>query len=358
MPKVVSFIGGILLLGFTVNTAQAAFNALYVFSDSISTTTNNPATGPYYYGQRYSNGRVWVEVLAQRQGLPYDPNKNWSYFGDTSTDLVAHVSSFQPPGDASNGLFIIWVNCADLYYPAYYSGSNTNAWTNAINQSQINHYKAVTNLYFAKGVRTLILPNVVDLSTIPLFNASSSAKVIHQMCANYNVAFSGTMNRIRAACPNLTLYSPDFFSLLTNILAYPTNYLVTNALYGGLSVDALDDPALNNKTTNGPGANYIFWDEKDPSAKVHMWMANLAQQLMSPAQISGITVFSGSNRLDLANVPIGQNGLVLDCTNLAAPAWKTNVNFTGTNLAQSVYVTNSGSPWYYRLRYLYSWTWP
>ena len=48
-------------------------------------------------------------------------------------------------------------------------------WTNAINQSQTNHYKAVTNLYFAKGARTLIMPNVVDISTIPDFNTSVNA---------------------------------------------------------------------------------------------------------------------------------------------------------------------------------------
>ena len=33
----------------------------------------------------------------------------------------------------------------------------------AINQSQTNHLQIITNLY-AKGVRTLILPNAVDIS--------------------------------------------------------------------------------------------------------------------------------------------------------------------------------------------------
>jgi phospholipase/lecithinase/hemolysin len=231
-------------------------------------------------------------------------------------------------------------------------------WTSAINQSQTNHYKAATNLYFAKGARTLIMPNAVDISTIPKFNGSDNANFIHLRCLDYNVAFSNTMNRIRASCPDLTLYAPDFFTLLTNILAHPTNYLVTNALYDGLSIDAFDDPALSNRTTNGPGTNHIFWDEKDPSAKVHAWMANTAQQLISPAQIGQLVAFNGSNRLDLANVPIGQNGLVLGCTNLAMPSWKTNATFVGTNMEQSVYVLATNAPAYYRLRYLYSWTWP
>ena len=44
--------------------------------------------------------------------------------------------------------------------------------------SQANHLQIITNLY-AKGVRTLILPNAVDISEIPAFNAGSLAPVMH-----------------------------------------------------------------------------------------------------------------------------------------------------------------------------------
>ena len=349
---------GFLLFGSAVFPAQAAFSNLYVFGDSISTTTNNPATGPLYYGQRYSNGRVWVEVLAQRQGLTYNANQNWSYFSNTSTTLVANVSSFNAPSDASNALFVIWVNNSDLYYPALYDGSSMSQWTSAINQSQTNHYKAVTNLY-AKGARTLIMPNVVDISTIPKFNTDANTAFIHQECIDYNVAFSNTLNRIRASCPNLTLYTPDFFTLLTNLLAYPANYGVTNALLSGLSIDAVESiPSLT--VTNNPGTNYIFWDNMDPTAKVHMWMANTVQQLISPVRISQITSLNGSNQLIMANVPIGQNGLVIGRTNLVLGNWTTNANanFNSISATQSVFIKPSGPQWFYRLKFPYSWTWP
>jgi phospholipase/lecithinase/hemolysin len=349
------------LLGAAVVPAPAAFTMLQAFGDGISSTTNNPAIGPYYYGQRYSNGRVWVEVLAQRQGLVLYSTNNWSYFGNTSTSLVASVSNYTAPSgvNMSNILFVIWVNCADLFYPALNNGTDMNAWTNAMNLSLTNHFKAITNFY-QKGARTLIMPNVVDLSTIPQFNTSANTNFVHQRCLDYNIAFAATLNRARtnSLYPGLTIYAPDFFTLLTNILASPASYSVTNALYSGHSIDVIYDPSLANKYTNGPGTNYIFWDRTDPSAKVHMWMANTAQQLISPAQISQLIAFNGSNRLALANVPIGQNGLVLSCTNLAAPIWKTNATFVGTNVAQSVYVAATNAPAYYRLRYLYSWTWP
>ena len=268
MQKIISLVVGISLFGFTVVPVQAAFSNLYVFGDSISTTTNNTSGLSFYYGQRYSNGRVWVEVLAQRQGLTYDPNKNWSYFYNSSTTMLANVSSFKAPLDASNALFVIWVNCADLWFPAMYSGTSMSQWTSAINQSQTNHYKAATNLY-AKGARTLIMPNAVDVSTIPEFDQSANVSFIHTECLAYNVAFSNTLNRIRASCPNLTLYTPDFFTLLTNLLAHPANYGLTNALCDGASIDAVDAVSCDSYTypsaaTNGYGTNYIFWDTAGP----------------------------------------------------------------------------------------------
>jgi hypothetical protein len=174
------------------------------------------------------------------------------------------------------------------------------------------------------------------------------------------------VKRIRASCPNLTLYTPDFFTLLTNLIAHPASYGVTNALGDGLSIDALDaiNYGMPNANTNGFGTNFIFWNIDNPTAMVHTWMANLVQQLISPAQISKITPVNGSNRLELANVPIGQNGMVIGCTNLALPAWKTNLlsngtnTFLSTNTTQAVYVLSSSPVWYYRLSFPYSWTWP
>jgi len=102
----------------------------------------------------------------------------------------------------------------------------------------------------------------------------------------------------------------------------------------------------------------------DPTAKVHMWMANTAQQLISPVRISKITELKGSNRLDMANVPVDQNGLVLGRTNLLLGNWTTNAFsnstnvFNSTNVTQTIFVPASGPVWFYRLLFPYSWTWP
>ena len=72
------FTASVLLLGSLSARAEAQFTSLYVFGDGMCTTTNNGSGYAWYYGNRFCNGRVWVEVLSQWQGLTYNSNKNWS----------------------------------------------------------------------------------------------------------------------------------------------------------------------------------------------------------------------------------------------------------------------------------------
>ena len=360
MKRFVRFTLCIWLLGPLVFPAQAAFTSLYIFGDGASTTTNGPG-GPYFYGKRFSNGRVWVEVLAQWQGLTYDSNKNWSYYGHDSTNMLNHVTSFSAP-DASNALFVVWCADADFVWNALYSGTNITTWTNALNQCLTNHFKAITNLY-TKGVRTLVMPNAVDITKVPyyVYYAAANRAFIRQRAIDFNTAFAATLNQVRTSTnySGLTIFEPDFFTLLDNILANPAAYGLTNALDSkGRSIDALGDTNLINKSLDGPGTNYIFWDNLDPGAKAHAVMADTAQQLISPVRISQITALNGANRLDVANIPIGRGGFVEGHTNLVVGGWTTVQNINSTNTPQTIFVPASGPLQFYRLRFPFAWSWP
>ena len=373
---------GVLLLGLAVLPANAAFTSLYVFGDSLSSTADG--TGSLYYGGRDSNGRVWVEVLAQRQGLTYDATKNNSYWNHTSAQVVTDVKKFSVPPNVANDLFIVWVCNADTFDAATAATPLSPTQWQATNiLSQANHLQIITNLY-AKGVRTLILPNAVDLSEIPAFNVGSLAPAMRAGCVDYNIRFSNTINQARALCPGLKIYALDFATLLNNVLTNAANYGLTNALSSrGFSIDAYSDASIKNLTVNGQGTNYIFWDSQDPSAEFHEVIADVVQQSLSPVQISRITAFDGSNRLDVVNMPVGLNGFVDNSTNLASASWTTLQNITSTNTTQSVFVltpvvTNTSSAFvpaysglpepggtvvvtalqFYRLHFPYAWSWP
>jgi len=347
--------------GLGIFPAGAAFTSFYVFGDSLSTVTNNSVIAYGYYGNRYSNGRVWVEVLAQRLGLTFNlANNTNAFWGNTSSNLVGEVNSYVPPPDASNALVVIWVNNADLYFPASDQPPTLTGFNTVISQAQTNHYYAITNLY-AKGIRNLVMPNVVDISTIPAFNSNPGYKsLFHQASTNYNAVFYTVLNQARTNCPGLTIYVPDYFALLTNLMAYPASYGVTNALQNGVSIDAL--AALGNPSlTNGPGTNYIFWDYIDPTALVHSIMASVAQQLIAPVQLqlNRIVPANGSNQLVVVNMPIGMNGFVLSTTNLTPALWLTNSpGFTSQTNMPSISVPIAGPQQFYRLYFPWQWSWP
>jgi phospholipase/lecithinase/hemolysin len=148
------------------------------------------------------------------------------------------------------------------------------------------------------------------------------------------------------------------FSLLDDILAHPANYGVTNVLYQGQSIDAMHDLTLTDASLNGPGASYIFWDDMDPTAKVHAAMADVAQQLLSPAQIANLALLGASNRLDVVSLPLGLGGSVDRRPNIVLGSWTSVTNFSSTSAAQSIFVPATTAPQFYRLRFPFAWSWP
>ena len=349
----------LVLLATPVAPAQGGLSSLYVFGDGVSTTTNNinPSVAYLYYGHRFCNGRVWVEVLAQRQGLPYDPARNWSYFGHYSTELVANLNRFTAP-DAGTALVVVWVSDADFVYtlnnidPPYNTNLHLPTWTAAINQSLTNHWLAIQSLY-AKGARQIVMPNAVDISKVPYYAylASADQLFVRQRVIDFNTGFAALINQARASLPGLTIHVPDFFAVLDDIWAHPADYGLVNP-----GIDAVDDPALADKSLNGPGTNYVFWDYLDPTAKSHAIMADIAQQIISPVRIENVVPVGTNNRLDLVNVPVGRNGFVDTSTDLAN--WMPGPAITSTHASQSVFVPATGPSQFYRLRFPSSWTWP
>ena len=384
----------VLFFGTNLFPAHAAYSSLYVFGDTLSATADiNSPGGSYFYGQRWSNGRVWVEVLAQRQGLTFDAIKNNSYWDHNSSLLLNELSSFTPPADVANALFIVWVCNADTFDTAMPQYTKLSQWQAANAASQANHLQIIAKLY-AKGVRNLVLPNAVDISKIPAFNAGTTYTAMeHAGCVDYNLKFSNTINQARALYRDLKIYTPDYFTLLNNVITNAAYYGLTNALSTrGFSIDAFSDSSIDKLTLNGRGTNYIFWDAQDPTAKFHAVIADVAQQIISPVQIKQVALLNDLNRLDLINVPVGLNGFVegITVTNQTPPGWTTVQGFNSTKTTQSLFVvapqfppfladTNSGGgsidpshpgtntgpgvvqptqEQLYRLRFPFAWNWP
>jgi len=362
-------------------TAHANFASIYIFGDSVSATTTNNASPAYntdYYGKRYSNGRCWVEVLAQRQGLGANSitNINWAYssnnlsfYGHYSQVLVTNVFKFTAPGNASNCVFVIWVanadlvgDCLDLNIGAdggnFSNGTNLLVWQTNLNLHLTNHFKAITNLY-AKGMRTLVAPNAVNIILAPEFNQNTDINYktfVRQRIVSFNANYAALMQQLQVSYPDLKIYVPDMFSIFDHVVTNPVPFGFTNALYNGQPIDALE--YLANASTNTQATNFVFLDAVSPTARMNELFADVAQQALSPVQLTGMAQTDVSNRLDVANLPVGLNGTVLYATNLMQNVWLTNSTFSSLTVTQSVFVYPTNSQRFYLLKFPYAWTWP
>ena len=144
--------------------------------------------------------------------------------------------------------------------------------------------------------------------------------------------------------PGLRIYLVDNYALLSNVLSAP-------ALYGftvTTNEDALDDPNLTDKSFNGPGANYVFWDRIHPTTKMH---AVIGAAAFSAVGVQLHIVPSGTNfTLAVGNLYPGLPYTIQSSTNLTS--WSNYDAFTATATNTTVALTNGmGGNAFYRVAY-------
>jgi phospholipase/lecithinase/hemolysin len=298
--------------------ARASFTSLYAFGDGLSTTTApSLSQADYFEGRRYCNGRIWIEVLCQWQGITYVEARNKSLYSNTSDKLVTYANSFValPPQERATSLFVVWCVNADFidYLPPLpYTSANIPAWTTFINGSIARHELAINTLY-GKGMRTIILPNSANVAKAPFFGIDQDdVNFVRARAIQFNVALQALIANLKSAHPDLVIYQPDVFTLFESVLANPTTYGITKT-----NIDAIED--LGNPSFTGPGASYLFWDDQHPTAKFQMLLADLSQQLISPAKVTSATFSSTTGQIQVANIPLGRDGIVQTSTNLQPP---------------------------------------
>jgi len=244
---------------------------LYAFGDSLTDTGNNPAPGSNYFNGRFSNGPLWVEYISTNLGLAYVQTNNYADSGSLTAGALLAVQNFQPPSDAATAIFAVWSGGNDFIKNVSPTGTqNDPFWAGVISNAVYNLTNAVALLY-ARGARTIIVPNLPDLSKLPAANPlpSSYQSYLGGKIVLYNANLLQALNNLRPGRPNLDLIAPDIFTNFNNIFANPA----ANG-FSKTTVGALEDSNLSDKSSNGPGSDYLFWDSIHPTTKAHALIAN------------------------------------------------------------------------------------
>ena len=340
LAVVISWLGGV--------SPLLAFDTIYAFGDSLTDTGRDPAPAPDYYQGRYSNGALWIEYLSPQLGLTYNPANNFAESGSETSNAWAQVQQFVPPTNAAQSLFVVWAGGNDFIHN-FAHGINDVFWNNLIAQSVGNLSNSVVQLYGGGG-RTIMVPNQVDLSRIPLVLDSGYPAFVITYLSNkvsqFNAGLASALTAIATAKPDLQLIRPDVNARFSEVLGNLAAYGFTKA-----DPDALNDPALSNKSFTGPGQDYVFWDEIHPTTKAHALVAQWFYEELptpTPPPRVAITVTGGVVQLMLSQLQVGKVYTVQQSTNLNGWNGSGTVNATNSVQPWSTPVESSG-PVFYRL---------
>ncbi|MEP6608223.1 MAG: SGNH/GDSL hydrolase family protein [Burkholderiaceae bacterium] len=287
------------------------FQTTVVFGASLSDTgnactlsaANCPPSPPYAPG-RYSNGSLWVEVLASRYGAAVTPSltggNNFAYAGartgtvpgaGTVPGTAATVPSMLAQLDtyltrvnfilSAQTLFVVdgatvGNNISDaLTLAAANPSQATTISTNVLTQA-VTDVVTIVNRLYASGARHIAVLNSTDIGRTPRVQAINAvspgaAAAATQLSNQFNGALAQQIAIIRAASPGVNIYLIDFGALTNEIVATPASFGFNN-----VSAPCFN-PSVTPPTVCATPNTYVFWDPFHPTVAAGAVLANRAQ---------------------------------------------------------------------------------
>ncbi|WP_414572544.1 SGNH/GDSL hydrolase family protein [Nostoc sp. CCY 9925] len=307
-----------LSLMFPLKVSAQNYDEIYVFGDSFSDTGNvfNSTNGaippsPTYFNGNFSNGPVWVEYLASKLGLNFNPNTNFAFGGATTgldnlglsflPGLKQQINDFTTVNKSADpdALYIIWAGTND--YLQYFFDNTPNP-----KESVANLSAAITSLA-AVGAENIMVVNLPDLGKFPVTGGNSqTASILTSFTNAHNSDLTTTINLLnQQLSPETNIIPLDVNSLFNRIIADPEEFSFTNvtdSCVGELSVVPIEVPV---KPVVCEPDKFLFWDEIHPTTATHELIGELAffavnsTSIPESSTVLGVLTVSGLSALSL-----------------------------------------------------------
>lgn len=260
-----------LLSGLGVSTLSAEqYTQFVAFGDSLTDVHNaylltggaTPPSPPYYDG-RFSNGPVWLEIVAPRYGAPV-PDCSVSEGTDYACGGSETGTPMVPPGMANqvaaylagntpggSELFVLWGGANDFF------NGQTDPSVPVANLSG-----EITALA-AAGATSFSVHNLPPLGQVPAFLGSDQQELLDNLTSAFNSLLSVELARLRSDL-DVGIFELDVHAVFTDVIANPASYGLTN----------VTEPALDNGIVVPNPEEYLFWDLVHPTATGHLGIAN------------------------------------------------------------------------------------
>ena len=238
-------------------------NELYVFGDSLSdvgtvfraTGGMYPPNPPYFQG-RYSNGRVWVEYLADRLQLSSKQTHNFACGGATTDSnrnslvpgLLTQVQSFTQTHSQTNSkaLYVLWAGAND-----YLQGVSSTLPVE-------NVTKAIASLANV-GAKKLLVANLPDLGQVPATRTSTNSASLSALTQAYNQGLRRSLKLLSQQRSDLQIVTLDASTLYREAITNPAAFGFTN----------VTSACLTGSRACGNPDQFLFWDGIHPTTAAH-----------------------------------------------------------------------------------------
>lgn len=297
--KLLTTIGACLFSGIV---AATPLHNIVIFGDSLSDNGNLyevmnhqlPQSPPYYEG-RFSNGPVWIELLA----ASYFPENskahlaNYAYGGagvtDTENDeayftLRKEINSYLLTHDdkaSEDTLYIVWIG-ANNYLGMPSEAEKTLQTVN----SGIN--KGLKRLV-AKGAKHILIINLPDLGRTPAAMEFDSIDTMRYFSTEHNNALAKTAEELKVSNPEVEWLFFDMNKGFDEVVANPEEYGFTNitGTCSNAEINAKTQKSflkmvasVKPKAKNDACDGFLFFDLVHPSAAAHKILAEKARILL------------------------------------------------------------------------------
>jgi phospholipase/lecithinase/hemolysin len=273
---------------------------LVAFGDSLTDTGNvftatgglAPASPPYFNG-RFSNGPVWVEVLASRLGVPAPApvllgGTDYAFAGaetgsgsstpfpgltvpNMGTQIALYLAANKPqPGQ----LLVLWGGANDFL------DGQTNPAVPVANLSA-----DITALAQAGG-KTFLVPNLPPLGDTPEGRSLPPAQRagLNALSLAFDALLNPALDNLQASL-GITILRPDVLGLVENIEANPGAFGLTNVTdQAKAGPVGFPGPVVPNPD------QYLFWDPIHPTAAGHRLIAEEAAFVFAAPEPSSLAL--------------------------------------------------------------------
>lgn len=257
-----------------------SFDQLYVFGDSLSDTGTvfrmtggtYPPNPPYFQG-RYSNGRVWVEYLADRLQLPPNKTQNFACGGATTgsngnmlvPSLLNQVQGFVEahPQTDPKALYVLWAGAND-----YLQGTSSAA-------SPVENVVQSISALAKAGARKFLVANLPNLGELPATRASTNAGNLHSLTNAHNQGLRRSLKQLRQQYADLQIATLDANALYQNAIDHPANFGLHNVL----------SACVSDSRPCRDADQFLFWDGIHPTTAAHRIISDAAFTAIQEAKL-------------------------------------------------------------------------